>query len=161
MFRILWNYWRMKHTLCTNIMFLGHYPSSCLYLKILSCLFFKTQIFGDIVFWKIKRTVFLDKDRTMDNIQKYNICTNVPSAQTLNLIYSLHVTQIQEDVCQFIYNVNRKNPIVITFVSRDSSLCSLYRWATSWDGWNSSPDRGKIFSPTPSRPFLGLTKSPI
>jgi hypothetical protein len=25
------------------------------------------------VFWKINRTVFLDKDRTMDNIQKHNI----------------------------------------------------------------------------------------
>jgi hypothetical protein len=26
--------------------------------------------------------VFLDKDRTMDNVQKHNICTNVPSSQT-------------------------------------------------------------------------------
>jgi hypothetical protein len=28
-------------------------------------------------FRKIKRTVFLDKDRTMDNVQKLNICTNI------------------------------------------------------------------------------------
>jgi hypothetical protein len=26
--------------------------------------------------------VFLDKDRTMDNVQKHSICTNVPSSQT-------------------------------------------------------------------------------
>jgi hypothetical protein len=32
----------------------------------------------NVVFWKINRTVFLDKD----NVQKHNICTNVPSSQT-------------------------------------------------------------------------------
>jgi hypothetical protein len=31
---------------------------------------------------KINRTVFLDEDRAMENIQKHNICTNVPSLQT-------------------------------------------------------------------------------
>jgi hypothetical protein len=35
-----------------------------------------------LLFWKINRTVFLDKARTMDNAQKHNICTNVPSSQT-------------------------------------------------------------------------------
>jgi hypothetical protein len=35
-----------------------------------------------IVFWKINKTVFLDKDRMMENVQKYNICTNVPLSQT-------------------------------------------------------------------------------
>jgi hypothetical protein len=34
------------------------------------------------VFWKLNRTVFLDKDRTMDNVQQHNICTNVPLSQT-------------------------------------------------------------------------------
>jgi hypothetical protein len=28
-----------------------------------------------VVFWKINRMVFLDKDRTMDIVQKHNICT--------------------------------------------------------------------------------------
>jgi hypothetical protein len=27
-------------------------------------------------------TVFLDKDRMMENIKQHNICTNVPSSQT-------------------------------------------------------------------------------
>jgi hypothetical protein len=26
--------------------------------------------------------VFLDKAKTMDNVQKHNICTNIPSPQT-------------------------------------------------------------------------------
>jgi hypothetical protein len=28
----------------------------------------------NVVFWNINRTVFLDKDRTMENVQKHNIC---------------------------------------------------------------------------------------
>jgi hypothetical protein len=43
----------------------GHYPLSCLYLKIPSSLF-----------------IFLDKDRTVDNVQKHYICTNVPPSHT-------------------------------------------------------------------------------
>jgi hypothetical protein len=31
----------------------------------------------------------LDKDETMDNVQEYNICTNLPSSQTLRS-YLLH-----------------------------------------------------------------------
>jgi hypothetical protein len=50
-----------------------HYPSFWLYLKIPSC-FFPLP--------KINRTVFLDRERqTMDNIQKHDSCTNVPSSQ--------------------------------------------------------------------------------
>jgi hypothetical protein len=94
----------------------GHYPSSCLYLQALSCLYCKTQRFGDwilspspetgtssidwaqlsrfylkavtepslrnVVLCNINRTVSVDKNRTMDNVQKHNICTNVPSSQT-------------------------------------------------------------------------------
>jgi hypothetical protein len=44
----------------------------------LSRLYLKTVtdcIFRNVVFWKINRTVFLDKDRTMDNVQKHNIFT--------------------------------------------------------------------------------------
>jgi hypothetical protein len=33
----------------------------------------------NVVFWKINRMVILDKDRTMDNVWKQNICTNVPT----------------------------------------------------------------------------------
>jgi hypothetical protein len=29
----------------------------------------------NVVFWKINRTVFLDKDKIMDNVQKHNTCT--------------------------------------------------------------------------------------
>jgi hypothetical protein len=36
----------------------------------------------NVMFCKINRTVFLDKDRTMDNVQKHNIYTNVPPSQT-------------------------------------------------------------------------------
>jgi hypothetical protein len=32
----------------------------------------------NVVFWKISRTVFLDKDRTMDNVQQHNICAKMP-----------------------------------------------------------------------------------
>jgi hypothetical protein len=51
----------------------------------LSRLYLKTETestLRNVVFWKINRTVFLDKERTMDNVQKHNICTNVPSSQT-------------------------------------------------------------------------------
>jgi hypothetical protein len=36
----------------------------------------------NVVFYNINRTVFLDKDRMMDNIQKHSICSNVQSSQT-------------------------------------------------------------------------------
>jgi hypothetical protein len=45
--------------------------------------------FRNVVFCNINRTVFLDKDRKMNNVQKHNICTKVPWSQTFNLIYSL------------------------------------------------------------------------
>jgi hypothetical protein len=34
------------------------------------------------VFCNINRTVVLDKDRTMDNVQEHNVCITVPSSQT-------------------------------------------------------------------------------
>jgi hypothetical protein len=33
----------------------------------------------NVVFYNTNRTMFLDKNRTMDNVQKHNICANVPS----------------------------------------------------------------------------------
>jgi hypothetical protein len=66
----------------------------------LSRFFFKTKRFGD---WILKRCVLknkqdgvLDKDKTTENVQIHNICTNVPSSQNfrsyLNKIYShVHV----------------------------------------------------------------------
>jgi hypothetical protein len=44
---------------------LGHYPSSYLYLK-------------------HRPVAVLDEEKTMDNVQKHNICTNVPSSQILD-----------------------------------------------------------------------------
>jgi hypothetical protein len=88
-----------------NYYVFGHYPSSCLCLKTQCYLFFSGLEIGtnsidwaqlsrfylkaetesslrNVVYWKINRTVFLDKDRTMDNVQKHNSCINVPSSQT-------------------------------------------------------------------------------
>jgi hypothetical protein len=56
----------------------GHYSSSYLYLKTTSCLFFKTQRF---------RTVFLDKNRTMENFQQHNICTNHNTVKMCNKMF--------------------------------------------------------------------------
>jgi hypothetical protein len=36
----------------------------------------------NVVFWKINRMVFLDTDKTMDNVQKHNICTNSTELST-------------------------------------------------------------------------------
>jgi hypothetical protein len=44
----------------------------------LSRFYLKTEIESSLrngVFWKIKRTVFLDKDRTIDNMEKHNVCS--------------------------------------------------------------------------------------
>jgi hypothetical protein len=30
--------------------------------------------------------VFLDKDEKMENVQKHNICTNIPSSQVLDVM---------------------------------------------------------------------------
>jgi hypothetical protein len=36
----------------------------------------------NVVFWKTNRSVFLGKDRMMNNVQKHNICSNVSSLHT-------------------------------------------------------------------------------
>jgi hypothetical protein len=40
--------------------------------------------------------MFLDKERTMYNVQKRNICTNVPSSQILDLIYRQAFMSIED-----------------------------------------------------------------
>jgi hypothetical protein len=79
----------------TNIMFL-HIIHRPVYLKTPSCcsssidwaqlsrfyLEMETESSLRNVFWKINRTEFLDKDRTIANVQKHNIYTNIPSSQT-------------------------------------------------------------------------------
>jgi hypothetical protein len=66
--------------------------------KIPYCLFFKTsfrrQNSVSVFRRKNKQDFNLDKDKTMDNVQKHNICTNVPSAQTFRsylhvIVYTL------------------------------------------------------------------------
>jgi hypothetical protein len=49
------------------------------------------------LYLKTLSSLFLDKDRTMDNVQKHNICTNVPLVQTLDLINCslIGLTQLQ------------------------------------------------------------------
>jgi hypothetical protein len=53
--------------------------------------------------FSLRNIVFLDKDRTMDNVQKYNMCTNVPSSQTFTSyyknLYSYSLTFLNE-VCR-------------------------------------------------------------
>jgi hypothetical protein len=51
--------------------------------------------------------VFLYKDRAMDNVQKHNICTNVPSSQTLrsyNVEFKSHGTKSYQSK-EFVRNV--------------------------------------------------------
>jgi hypothetical protein len=40
----------------------------------------------NVVLCNINRAVYLHKDRTIDNVQKHNIYTNVPPSKTLDLI---------------------------------------------------------------------------
>jgi hypothetical protein len=48
----------------------------------------------NVVLWKINRTVFLDNDRMMDNVQKHNICPIYPSiASRLFKYIDLHFAQ--------------------------------------------------------------------
>jgi hypothetical protein len=44
------------------------------------------------VFCNINRTVFFDKDRTMDNVQKHNICIVVPSSKTFRSYSVIYIS---------------------------------------------------------------------
>jgi hypothetical protein len=59
--------------------------------------YLKTEIefsLRNVVFCNINRKVFLDKDRTMDNVQKHNTYSNVPSSQTFRSMINTVVTKI-------------------------------------------------------------------
>jgi hypothetical protein len=96
-----------EHMLKYKYYVFGHYPWSCLYLKHCAVYFSKHNISetGVCLHLQVKPTQLgpkdgnriqspkgcvlknkqdgvLDKDKTMDNVQKHSICTNVPSSQT-------------------------------------------------------------------------------
>jgi hypothetical protein len=53
----------------------------------------------NVVLWKINKTVFLDKDRTMDNVQKHNICTTSSLLSTVlvrsfGMVCTLQITYV-------------------------------------------------------------------
>jgi hypothetical protein len=53
--------------------------TSCIDWAELNMFYLKTKIescLQNVVFWKTNRTVFLGKDRMMDNVQKNNIYSN-------------------------------------------------------------------------------------
>jgi hypothetical protein len=59
--------------------------TSCIDWAQLSRFYLKVETKSSIrnfVFSKINRTAFIDKGKTIHNVQKHNICTNVPSSQT-------------------------------------------------------------------------------
>jgi hypothetical protein len=45
----------------------------------------------------------------MDNVQKHNICTNVPSSQTLDLIY---ISQHEQDISEGTYVTSKASLII-------------------------------------------------
>jgi hypothetical protein len=64
--------------------------TSCIDWAQLSRFYLKTETefsLRNVVFSNINIAVYLDKDRTMDNAQKHNIYTNVPSSQTFRILY--------------------------------------------------------------------------
>jgi hypothetical protein len=60
----------------------------------------------NVVFCNINRKAFLDEDRTMDNVQKHNICTNVPSSQTFRSYLDYIVTWKPEET-----GIARQQPV--------------------------------------------------
>jgi hypothetical protein len=92
----------------------GHYPSSCLFLKKLSCLFFKKNCTVRSIYWthlsrfylrtgtqsslrnvvlKNKQDIFLKIDKTMDNVQKPNTCSNIPLSQTFRSYFHKQINK--------------------------------------------------------------------
>jgi hypothetical protein len=66
--------------------------TSCIDWAQLNRFYLKTETessLRNVLFRKIKRTVFLDKDRTMANVQKHNICSNYHRHKLLDLNHSL------------------------------------------------------------------------
>jgi hypothetical protein len=82
----------------------GHYPSSCHYLKHRPVYIFKKQDVSETAF-RLRNVVLkyvqddiVDNDRTMDNVQKHNICTNVPSSQTFRSYQDKYFTD-KKNIC--------------------------------------------------------------
>jgi hypothetical protein len=89
----------------------------------LSMFYLKTETepsLRNLAFWKINRAVFLDKDRTMDNVQQHNICTNVPSSQTFR---SYKVKQNGGESCW----CNRMLTVEVINKIDTTSACSVHR----------------------------------
>jgi hypothetical protein len=77
----------------------GHYPSSCFYLNHgpvfigtisvnwaqLRRFYLKTETESSL-----RNVAFLNKNRTMDNVQKYNVYANVPALQTFRSYLEEH-----------------------------------------------------------------------
>jgi hypothetical protein len=76
------------------------------------------------VFCNINRTVFLDKDRTMDEVQKHNIRTNVPSSQIFR-------SYVQHRIIQYFLSTSLRvwallKFLLITQTSTEMSYVSGY-----------------------------------
>jgi hypothetical protein len=72
---------------------------------------------GNVVFWNMKRTTFLTKDETMDNVQEYNNCTLFPK-------FSRQWNKI-DDMCIFHpFVVNNKQSPERLQENRDSGFYS-------------------------------------
>jgi hypothetical protein len=87
----------------------------------------------NVVFWKINRKMCLDKDRMVDNVQKHNICTNVPSSQT-NLIY---ITSMDLVYIPILENFNDLRSswlrlLAISLSSWNARLMILFPKASYW-----------------------------
>jgi hypothetical protein len=57
---------------------------------------------------KINRTVFLDNDRTMDNVQKHNICTKI---KFIRLFLSPNFVEIREVILKIKFTDGQTNTI--------------------------------------------------
>jgi hypothetical protein len=70
-----------------------------------------------VVFCKINRNVFLDKDRTMDNVQKHNICTNVPSSQTFRSYLLFFLALVPRDATSPLYHKRHDMRTIFLFAT--------------------------------------------
>jgi hypothetical protein len=68
----------------------------------------------NVMLWNINRTVFLDNNRTMNNVQKHNIYINAPSSQ----IFRTYLQQIE--LVKSELHTERK--------SMSYSVCPIQRW---------------------------------
>jgi hypothetical protein len=62
--------------------------------------------------------VFLDKDITMDNVQKHNICTNVPSSQAFRSY--LKILSVSLGFLKLTYFIQKRESVLQCYVSPSS-----------------------------------------